>query len=287
MYGVVTIPTCVKQPVIVAGHPLTQRYFFFKNRQLGQQDGGLQGVQPAVDAHTNVVVAPVLTVPGDLAHDFGQFVVIGEEGAAIAIAAQGLAGEEAGAGNGAEAAAFTSFVAGAKTLRGVFNHRDSVLGGNGVDGIEVGALAVQADGDDGFCAWRNHCFEQIRVQVVSAGVNVHIHRPGTEQGDGFSRSDISEARCDDFVARADAQRHLGNLQRVGAVGAGDAVLGAGVGGQSFFQLGDLRTQDVLAVVQHTRNSGVQLAFDADLLGFEVNEVNHGELVLWQAACWPC
>ena len=87
-----------EQRVVILGNLLAQGNFFFKNRQFGQQDGGLDRVQPAVHAHADVVVAPVLAVAGDLSDDFGQFVVAGKDGAAVAVAAKRLAGKETGAG---------------------------------------------------------------------------------------------------------------------------------------------------------------------------------------------
>lgn len=264
-----------EQRVVVFGGLLAQGNFFFKNRQLGQQDGGLDRVQPAVNTHTDVVVTPVLAMAGNLADDFGQFVVTGKNGAAVTVAAQRFAGKETGAGDGAEVAAFAAFVAGAKTLRCVFNHRKAVPGGNGVNGVKVGALAVQADRDDGFGSRGDGGFKQSRVQVVGARVNIDIHRLGAQQGDGFGGGDVSKAGGDDFIAGPNAQRHLGDLQRVGAVGYGDAVFGAGEGGQLFFKLGHFRAKNVLAVGQHALDAGVDLALDAGLLGFKVDEFDHG------------
>lgn len=170
-----------------------------------------------------MVVAAVLAVAGNLPHDFGQFVVVREDGPAVPVAAQWFAGEEAGARNGGQVAAFAAFVGGAKALGGVFNDRDAVFGGDGVDGVKIGALAVQTHGHDGFGPGGDGGFEQGRVQVEGAGVNVHVHRLGPQQGHGLGRGDVGKAGGDDFVAWANAQRHLGNLQCVGAVGHGDAV----------------------------------------------------------------
>lgn len=261
----------VQQGVVALGHLLAQGHFFVQHGELGQQDGGLQGVQPAVHAHADVVVAAVLAVAGDLAQHLGQFVVVGKDGAAVAIAAQGLAREEAGAGHGAQIAAFAALVGGAKTLGGVFNHRNAVLGGNGVDGVKVRALAVQADGNDGLGTRGDGRFQQGRVQVVGAGVNVHIHRLGAQQGHGFGGGNVGKAGGDDFVARANAQGHLGNLQRIGAVGHGNAVLGAGIGAELFFQRRHFGAQDVLAVIQHALNASVNVCLQALVLALEVDE----------------
>ncbi|MNT65622.1 hypothetical protein D3C72_2036180 [compost metagenome] len=81
-------------------HLLAQRHLLIEDRQLRQQDGRLQRIQPAVHANADMVVAPLLTVMGDLAHHRGQFVVVGEDRPAVAVAAQRLAGKEAGTGDG-------------------------------------------------------------------------------------------------------------------------------------------------------------------------------------------
>jgi len=107
-----------------------------------------------------MVIAAILSVAGDLAHDLGQFIVVGEDRPAIPIAAQRFARKEAGAGNGGEVAAFAAFVGGAKALRGVFNDGDSMLLSDGINGIVVGTLAVQADGNDGFGARGDCRFQQ-------------------------------------------------------------------------------------------------------------------------------
>ena len=86
------------------GNPAAQADFFFQNRQFGQQDGGLQRVQTAVYADADMVLAAVLAVARDLADDGGQIVVVGKNRAAVAVAAQRFAGEEAGAGNSGQAA---------------------------------------------------------------------------------------------------------------------------------------------------------------------------------------
>ena len=263
-----------KQAGVFISHTLAGLHFSVQHFQLGQQDGGLQGIQAAVHAHTDVVVAPVLSVAGDLAHDGGQLVVIRKDGTAVAIAAQGFAGEEAGAGNRCQVAAFAAFVGRAKALRCIFDDRDAVLGGNGVDGVVVGTLAVEADGDDGFGSGGDGGFQLCRVEVAGARVNVYVHGFGAEQDHGFCGGNVSKAGGDDFIAWAYAQRHLGNLQGIGAVGYGDTVFGTGVGAELFFQFSHFRAQDVLAVGKDAGNARIDVGFQALVLGFEVDEV-HG------------
>ena len=235
----------------------------------------MQGVKAAVDADAHMVVAAVLAVASYLAHYFSQFVVVRENRPAISIAAKGFAGEETGAGDCAEIAAFSGFVSGAKALCGVFNDGDAVLGRDGIDGIKVGALAVQAHGHNGFGSRGYGSLQQGRIQVVGAGIDVHINRLSPEQSHGFGGGDVGKAGSDDFVARAYTQSHLGDLQSIRAVGHGDAVFGAGVSGQLFFQLSHFRAQDVLAVVENFLYVCVDFGLEALVLGFEIEEFHRG------------
>lgn len=264
----------IEQAGIGVRHALAGGDLIVQHSQFRQQDGGLQGVQAAVHADADMVVTAVLSMTGDLAQHDRQGVVVGEDRAAVPVATQGLAGEKAGTGNRGQVAAFTAFVAAAQALGGVLDDRQAVLGGDGVDGIHVGALAVQGHGDDGAGPGRDGGFQPGRVQGVGAGVDVDVDRLGAQQGDGFGRGDIGEARRDDLVPRTDAQRHLGNLQSISAIGDGDAVFGAGIVGQPFFQLGDFRPQDELAVSQHALDAGIDFGFQALILCLQVDEL-HG------------
>ncbi|MCY1508843.1 hypothetical protein D9M68_431660 [compost metagenome] len=146
--------------------------------------------------------------------------------------------------------------------------------GDFVDGVEVGALTIQADRHDGPGTRGDGGLERRRIQVVRARVDIDEDRRRAEQRHGLGGRDVSEARRDDFVARPDAQRHLRDLQRIGAVGAGDAMRGAGVARELLLQFGDFRAKDVLAVGQHALDARVDPVLDAGLLGFQVDEFDH-------------
>ena len=161
----------------------------------------------------------------------------------------------------------------------VLDDRQSVLAGDGVDGIHVGALAVQRDGNDGAGARGDGDFQPGRVQGVGARIDVDVDGLGAQQGDGFCGGDVGETRRNDLIPRPDAQRHLGDLQGVGAVGDRDAVFGAGVIGQPLFQLGHFRPQDELAVGQHALDVGIDLGFQALVLCLQVDEL-HGLGSFW-------
>ncbi len=269
---------------VAGGDLLALLYFLVEYSQFGQQNGRLQGVQATVDAYADVMIATILAVAGDLAHHGGQLIVVGEDGSAVAVAAQGFAGEETGASNGCEVAAFAAFVRGAKALRSVFNDRDAMLSGNGIDGVVVGTLAVQTDGDDGLGTRSDRSFEQRGIKVVGTWIHIHIYGLGSQNGHCFGGGNVGKARSDDFITWANTQRHLGNLQGVGAVGDGDAVFGTGIGGQFFFQFSDFGAKDVLAVGQHGLDVGINFGLEALVLGFEVDKIHGFTRWFWSAYC---
>src|SRR5690606_12561846 len=121
---------------------------FRQNLQLRQQNGRLQGIQAAIHSHTNVVVASILTVAGNLPQNNRQFVVVCENSPAVAIAAKWFAGKETCAADGAQVAGLPALVAGAEALGSVFNYRDAVFLCNGIDGVKICTLAIKRDRDN-------------------------------------------------------------------------------------------------------------------------------------------
>ncbi|MNR18725.1 hypothetical protein D3C85_1354710 [compost metagenome] len=79
----------------------------------------------------------------NLTEYFCQIFIIGKNGSTVAVTTQRLAGEKAGTGNSGQVAGALALVGGTKALCGIFDHRNAVLGGNCVDGIEISALAIQ------------------------------------------------------------------------------------------------------------------------------------------------
>ncbi len=75
----------------------------------------------------------------------GKLVIVGEDRAAIAIAAERLGREEAGRGGKPEGAELAALVAGAKALRGIIEHEQSLGLRDRADGVVVGALPEQID----------------------------------------------------------------------------------------------------------------------------------------------
>src|SRR5262249_8325365 len=93
--------------------------------ELGQHHGALDRVHAPADADARVVVAAALAVHADLAHGARERRIVGEDRAAVAVAAERLRGKEAGAADRRERAAAPAFVDGAETLRRVLDHREA------------------------------------------------------------------------------------------------------------------------------------------------------------------
>ena len=80
------------------GHPQRRRSLSIQHGQLGQQDGG-PGVRCRLHADAGCGGSGGPPRGGDLAHDGGQLVAAGKDGAAVAIAAQRWLGKKLVAGD--------------------------------------------------------------------------------------------------------------------------------------------------------------------------------------------
>src|SRR5690606_5163544 len=152
-------------------------------------------------ADAGVVVAGRLAMHADLAAGLGDGVVVGEDRAAVAIAAQRLAGKEAGAADGRQVAALAALVGGAKALGRVFNDGNTVAFGDGVDFVHVAALPVQRHRHDGLGARGDAGFDLGDVDIAGVGLHVDEHRLGAQQHDDFGGGPEGERGGDDLVAR--------------------------------------------------------------------------------------
>ena len=77
-----------------------------------------------------------------------------------------------------------------------------------------------------------------------------------EEHDHLHRCGEGERAGDHLVARLDVERHQRDEERVGAAGAGHRVLHADVSGEALLEPRDLGAEDVLAVLEHLLDPGV-------------------------------
>lgn len=193
--------------------------------ELGLDDGGLQAVAAAVGAEDVVRLALFAAVISDRAEGFGKCGVGSEDGPSIAIATEWLGREEAGAGDCADGATFTTVLLGSEALSGVFDNLQAVLFGDGFEGGVIGHLAEEVDCDDGLGLGRNYFCHLLGIDIVSVGLNVGEDGGGADEGNGLGGADPGEGRGYDFVSGADAECAEGNFECHGATRHGDAVEG--------------------------------------------------------------
>jgi len=117
------------------------------------EDGGLDAIHAAVPADHGVVIFFDLAVIAEDADFFVEVGVIGEDCPGFAKGAEVFAWVEAEAAGIGEEAGFFSVVFGAVGLAGVFDDEDPVLAGDVEDGLEIGGVTEEVDGDDGFGFW--------------------------------------------------------------------------------------------------------------------------------------
>ena len=112
-----------------------------------------------------------------------------------------------------------------------------------------------------------------RVDLEGARIDIDEHRRGTQHQRHLGRRGVGEGRQEHRIARPDALRHEGDLDRIGAGTHRHAVPGAAEPRQFGLQFGHLGAEDELAVRQHAIQPPAQFARDARLLRLQVEERN--------------
>ena len=168
-------------------------------------------------------------------------------------------------------------IAGAEALGGVLDHRQPMACGDGLDGVHVGALAIERDRHDGAGASGDGGFDLGRIDVVGDRIDVDEHRTRAKERDHLAGGDEGEGGGDDLVATTDLERHHGREQGIRAARQADAVTHADELGQTLFQFLDLRPLDEQTMVEHGFDAGLHIAVDTGVLGLQVDELHAGRL----------
>ena len=130
---------------------------------------------------------------------------------------------------------------GAEGLGGVFDELEIVFAGDGGEGVHVGALAEEVDGEDGGvleAGWEGFgedFLDGLGVEVEGGEVDVGEDGMGSGAEDGGGGGEEAEGGGNDGVAGADAGGGEGEPKGVGAVGAADGVGDVEEGGGGLFE----------------------------------------------------
>ena len=264
--------------VVALRHLLARRNLLFEDRQLLDQDRRLQRVEARIHADADIVVFVVaLAVEAQRADEIGRRVIVGDDRAAVAVAAERLGGKETRGGEIADRPGAPALVGRAIALRRIADQRQPARLAEGLDRIVIRGLAEQVDRDHRaraqLRAFRRLDRQRQRggVEIVGLLVDVDEHRRRAEPGHRLGRRGEGEGRADHRVARPQPDRHQRNADRVGAVGDADAVLRAAEGGELPFELADLRTQNVLPALDRAADRRIEPLAEPAALRFQVDE----------------
>ena len=263
---------------IARGDARARRDLVGEDLQLLDQHRGLDGVEAAVQSDADaIVLAAALAVHAQAPQDLRELVVVGEDRAAVAVAAERLGGKEARAGRVGQRPDLAVAIGRAEGLRGVVDHEQLLRVGDRGDRGVVGGLAEQIDRDDRLrlepelARHRDRAGEALRIEIEAPLLHVHQHRRRADQRRDLGGGVEREGRHEHRVAGADALRHQRHQQRIGAAGAGDRVTGAAERREIGFDRVHLGAQDELAMAEHARDRIVDRAAKPPALGGNVNE----------------
>jgi hypothetical protein len=117
------------------------------------------------------------------------------------------------------------------------------------------------------------------VEIEGVGTHIDEDGRGAAKHRHLGGRDEGEGGYEHGVAGAYVFGHQGQKQRVGAVGATDAVPRAAEGGKLAFEFGDLRPKNVLAMVEHRQHRLVEAVAQKLALRREVDEGGNGLLAV--------
>lgn len=203
--------------------------------EFGEADGAGDVVHAVVEADGGVEVLVGFAVGAEGADGVGKVLVVDGDHSAFT-SAEVFGGVEGVGACVAESAEAFVFVFGEVCLGAVVDDFEVVLFGECFDGVDVYGDAVEVGDGDGFGVWGDLLFDVGWVGLVGVFEGVaedDFGACGDEHGDGC---DVGPCWCDDFVT-AFEECAVGELECGCAVGAGEADLGIGFGGELFFECG--------------------------------------------------
>jgi len=136
-------------------------------------------------------------------------------------------------------------------VRSIFDHRQPVTRGNVEDLGHGAGIAAVVNHDDGPGAGRDLPFDVLRRNVQVAGTgDVGEAHPGIRVQHGIRGGDERQRGDDHLVSRSDPERQARQVERLGRVGDGQRVPGAGKPGKRGLELLGHRTHRQPAAPDH-------------------------------------
>ena len=155
------------------------------------QNRALKSFHAVIVADEFVFVAPGLAVVASGPGEVRNARVVGDDRAAFSISAQVLGGIKAEGSDIPDGAHAAATIAGAVSLAGVFNHRDTAGFGDGEDGVHIRGPAIKMNGHDGFCLGGDGAVQKFGIEIGCGRINIDKNRFCAGVGDGFGGSQES------------------------------------------------------------------------------------------------
>src|SRR5437868_4679963 len=204
----------MEQCAIALGISLAEACPFLKVAQFGPQNGGLQGIQAAIESQKFVVILRPAAVVSKDAKAIGKMRIISGDHAAVACATQVLRRKEAETTERSQTSGRLPLPPGSNRLRGIFNNRQPPGLGDLKDCIHLRRQPEQMDRHDCASSSRYRFLNLPRVEIKVIRTDVDQDWPGAKPSDRSYCGHKGEGRSDHFIARPDFQGHQSKKQRV-------------------------------------------------------------------------
>ena len=193
-------------------------------------------------------------------------------------ATQVLGGEKRGAADVTHGAGLMDRTVGeshlcAECLAGILHHEEMVGRSNTHNRLHIGTLAEEVDWQDDFSAGSHGGLQFGYIHAECVGADIHEHGLESERGDDLDSGHEGEGHGDNLVAWLEPQRHEGQLEGIGAAGAGHGMRHTRVGSQCRSKVRHCRPVDVAGLREHTTHRLINLFPYVCILTLQVNHLD--------------
>ena len=235
------------------------------------KNGGLDGIDAKVSADQGVEVAWFHAVIPKCPHFGREGVIVADDHSCIAEGSEvfgGVEGEPAGLADGTGG---PEGVAGAEGLSGVFEDGNAERASEMEDGVHVGALAEEVDGNNGFGLGilGESEGEGRDGKVKGGGIDIDEDWSGAQASDATSGGEESVWGSDDDITGGDIEGHEEEELGICATGATDGVWDADIIGDGFFKGLSMGAEDEGLGIGDRLDGGKKLSFEWSVLATEI------------------
>src|SRR5271168_4820437 len=148
-----------------------------------------------------------------------------------------------------------------------------------IDGGIVRRQAKQIDGEEASHAeaqipsYADRLSRAFGTEIEAFGVDIGEHRGRADAHDGLGACDIGEGGNDDGVTGPDPEGCQGEFERIGAIRAGNAMLGACENLETPFQFVNFRSEDEASMREDAGERAIDLGSQSPALRGKVDELN--------------